>query len=108
MRAVHVHTSQRDYDVLVCPGALSLLGASLLPLGPTGRAVLVTDHNVWPLYGAAVREQTRRAKFSAAPGEASDASRSAHDAGRQGQRVGKGFHLLQERSIESVCRPDPR
>ena len=56
MRAVHVHTSQRDYDVLVCPGARSLLGASLLPLGSAGRAVLVTDENVWPLYGAAVRE----------------------------------------------------
>jgi 3-dehydroquinate synthase len=56
MTAVHVHTSQRDYDVCVCVGGLSSLGASLLPFGPAGRAVLVTDENVWPLYGEAVRE----------------------------------------------------
>ena len=54
MPVVHVHTGQRDYDVLVGAGGLSGLGSSLLRLGPAGRAVVVTDENVAPLYSAVV------------------------------------------------------
>jgi 3-dehydroquinate synthase len=56
MPDIHVHTGQRDYDVLVGTGRLSGLGRSLQPLAAAGRAVLVTDENVAPLYGAAVRD----------------------------------------------------
>jgi 3-dehydroquinate synthase len=61
MPAVHVHTLQRDYDVLVGSGLLGDLGVSLAPLGPVGRAVVVADQNVMPLYGAVVRQSLAEA-----------------------------------------------
>jgi 3-dehydroquinate synthase len=48
--AVRVHTTQRDYEVLVGRGRLSDLGAVLRRGGPSGRAVIVCDENVAPLY----------------------------------------------------------
>ena len=54
MPAVRVHTGQRDYDVLVGSEGLGGLGTSLSPLGQAGRAVVVTDENVAPLYAATV------------------------------------------------------
>jgi 3-dehydroquinate synthase len=62
MPAVRVHTSQRDYDVLVGPGLLGDLGTLLLPLGSAGHVVLVSDENVAPLYAARVRDSLVRAR----------------------------------------------
>jgi 3-dehydroquinate synthase len=63
--AVRVHTGQRDYDVFVTSGGLSGLGRSLLAFGPAGRAVVVTDANVAPLYAAAVRKSLDEAGLEA-------------------------------------------
>ena len=63
MPAVHVHTSQRDYEVLVGDGLLSGLGRSLRALTPVGRAVLVSDENVAPIYGGATQEGLAVAGF---------------------------------------------
>ena len=56
MPTIHVHTTQRDYDVLVGHGRLSGLGAALGQRGPGGRAVIVCDENVAPLYSESAGE----------------------------------------------------
>lgn len=47
--AVRVNTS-RDYDVLIGAGLLKSLGSRVMELGFT-RVCVVSDSNVWPLYG---------------------------------------------------------
>lgn len=50
MRTVHV-TASRNYDVLIGCGILGELGNRAVALGKAQRACIVSDTNVWPLYG---------------------------------------------------------
>ena len=50
MNAVKVNAS-KEYDVLIGKGLLSLLGSETAKIIKPGKAVVVSDSHVWPLYG---------------------------------------------------------
>ena len=50
MNAVKVNAS-KEYEVLIGKGLLSLLGSETAKIIKPGKAVIVSDSNVWPLYG---------------------------------------------------------
>ncbi len=50
MRTVHVNAS-REYDVLIGSGLLSSLGTHAASMGKVSKVCIVSDSNVWPLYG---------------------------------------------------------
>lgn len=50
MKTIHVSAS-RDYDVLIGEGLLSRLGQLVTSVCKPCKAVIVSDSNVWPLYG---------------------------------------------------------
>jgi len=52
MRTVTVDLGPRSYDVCVAAGLIGRLGRTVASLGRPSRAVVVTDSNVRPLYGA--------------------------------------------------------
>src|SRR5208282_4871603 len=66
MPAFRVELGPGSHDVHVGPGLLARLGALTLRAGLNpGRAALVTDANVAPLYAAAVDDALRAAGFIA-------------------------------------------
>ena len=56
MRTVRVELGDRSYDVRVERGLLDSVGAELAGIVKPGRAVVVTDSNVGPLYGGRVEK----------------------------------------------------
>jgi len=64
MARLRAELASRSYDVLVARGALSGLGAALVPLRVPSRAVVCCDENVAPLYLDAVCESLRVADFA--------------------------------------------
>jgi shikimate kinase / 3-dehydroquinate synthase len=60
----HVRGMGAGYDVMVQADGLERLGERLAELGINGKAVLVADSNVMPLYGERVSESMRRAGLS--------------------------------------------
>ncbi len=56
-------TASRDYDVLIQPGILDRLGELSACVHRPCRAALVSDSNVWPLYGGRAEASLRRAGF---------------------------------------------
>ena len=65
MRQVSVRASG-EYEVYIGRGLLDRVGALAREATAGERAVLVSDSNVWPLYGQAVEERLERAGFSCA------------------------------------------
>ncbi len=63
MQCIHINTAQ-PYDVLVGRGTLSQVGQLAAPLLSGRQAVIVSDSNVWPLYGDAVRLSLEKEGFS--------------------------------------------
>ncbi|MBE7560561.1 3-dehydroquinate synthase [bacterium] len=61
---VRVDLGERSYDIVVGAGILSGLGEAAAGLGMGRRAMLISDSNVMPLYGAAVRESFSAAGFT--------------------------------------------
>ena len=55
MKTVHV-TASRSYDVIIGAGILPKLGAYVQTLGKARKVCIVSDSNVFPLYGAAARD----------------------------------------------------
>ena len=53
-RVIHVPLGTRSYDVTVAGGLLDSVGERIAPLARGGRAVIITDSNVGPLYGTRV------------------------------------------------------
>ncbi|MBR7123234.1 MAG: 3-dehydroquinate synthase [Oscillospiraceae bacterium] len=45
-------TASKSYDVIVAPGIRNQISAYLSAISPKSTAVIVSDSNVWPLYGA--------------------------------------------------------
>ncbi|MCD7755246.1 MAG: 3-dehydroquinate synthase [Firmicutes bacterium] len=62
MKTVPVHAS-RDYSVRIGAGLLSELGAQAAAVCQVGSAAIVSDSNVWPLYGESARSSLENAGF---------------------------------------------
>lgn len=60
MNRIRVHAS-RDYEVQIGPGLLETLGAQTVFVSSAKKAAIVSDSNVWPLYGARAMESLRKA-----------------------------------------------
>ena len=63
MNTVTVRAS-RQYDILIGQGLLPTLGAEAKKLGKAQKICVVSESNVYPLYGAAVEESLKSAGFS--------------------------------------------
>lgn len=63
MNTVTVRAS-RQYDILIGQGLLPTLGAEAKKLGKAQKVCVVSESNVYPLYGAAVEESMKSAGFS--------------------------------------------
>lgn len=63
MNSVSVHAS-RSYEVLIGSGLLSSLGQHIRTMTKATRVCVVSDSNVWPLYGKAVTEALETAELS--------------------------------------------
>ena len=63
MNTVTVNAS-RSYEVKIGPGLLSQLGAEAATVGAKGVAVIISDSNVWSLYGSTAENSLVRAGFS--------------------------------------------
>jgi len=80
MAAIEVRTSSGSYAVELSAGALDAVGETAArALGGARRALLVTDANVRPLYGARALESLRGAGF--------DAGEAVIEAGEEGKRL---------------------
>ena len=60
MNTVHICAS-KDYDVLVGCGLLRSLGSYAAAIPNVKKVCIVSERNVWPLYGNTVRNSLRRA-----------------------------------------------
>jgi len=63
MKTVTVNASKR-YDIVIGDGILGSIGACCASLGKARRVCIVSDSNVFPLYGAAVQGSLEEAGFS--------------------------------------------
>ncbi|MHB1357403.1 MAG: 3-dehydroquinate synthase [Anaerolineae bacterium] len=59
----HVNTPQGAYQVLVQPAASDSLGDLLLAHDLSQRILVVSDEQVWPLYGSAILQQVSKKGF---------------------------------------------
>ncbi len=62
MKTVHV-TASSEYDVKIGGGLLSRLGPELSQVCKVGTAAIISDSNVWPLYGEAATASLEDAGF---------------------------------------------
>ena len=62
METISVHAS-RDYEVRIGSGLLTRTGELSAPLIKGRHAMIVSDSNVWPLYGAMVQASLEDAGF---------------------------------------------
>ncbi len=65
MKTVTVSAS-KTYDIHIGPGLLSTVGQALQTLGGAKQVCIVSDSNVFPLYGKAVEGSLKKAGFSTA------------------------------------------
>lgn len=63
MKTVSV-TASKSYDVIVAPGIRNQIGAYLSAITSKGTAVIVSDSNVWPLYGADIESNLQASGFT--------------------------------------------
>ena len=64
MNTVTVAAS-KSYDILIGSGLLSILGAQIKKLGKAASVCIVSDTNVWPLYGETCRKNLEDAGLNA-------------------------------------------
>ena len=62
MKTIHV-TASSEYDVKIGSGLLRTLGAELSNVCNVGTAVIISDSNVWPLYGELAAKSLEEAGF---------------------------------------------
>lgn len=62
MKVIHI-TASTEYDVLIGSGLLPNLGAELSKVCKPGTAAIVSDSNVWPLYGEAATAALENAGY---------------------------------------------
>ena len=63
MNTIHIHAS-RNYDVLIGSGLLNSLGGRVLQVAKPKSVCIVSDTNVWPLYGDAAAKSLTSAGLS--------------------------------------------
>lgn len=63
MQTLTVHAS-RTYDIHIGPGLLTRVGELSTPLVSGRNAIIVSDSNVWPLYGATVEQSLVQSGFA--------------------------------------------
>ena len=63
MRVVTVNAS-KTYNIQIGSGLLPTLGQEALTLGKAKTICIVSDSNVWPLYGSAAEESLKKAGFT--------------------------------------------
>lgn len=57
-------SASKTYDIKIGSGLLSAIGAETAALGKAHKVCIVSDTNVWPLYGPAVQNSLVRSGFS--------------------------------------------
>jgi len=62
MKTIHV-TASKEYDVKIGSGLLSALGTELSKVCKAGTAAIISDSNVWPLYGETAAAALESAGF---------------------------------------------
>ena len=65
MKTVAIQAS-RSYEVLICKGLLDTLGSRAAALGGAEKAAIISDSNVWPLYGSRAKESLKNAGMEVA------------------------------------------
>ena len=63
MRTVHVNAS-RSYDVSIGSGLLEHIGSSIAQIHKTCSVCIVSDSNVWPIYGEVVQSSLHASGFA--------------------------------------------
>ena len=56
-------TASKSYDILIGSGILSMLGSQIRNLNKVEKVCIVSDSNVWPLYGETVKSNLEAAGF---------------------------------------------
>lgn len=56
-------TASKSYDILIGNGLLSTLGSQIQKLGKVNKVCIVSDSNVWPLYGATAKSSLESSGF---------------------------------------------
>ena len=97
MTDIEVNAS-RTYQVRIAPGLLSRTGELSAPLVRGRQAALVSDSNVWPLYGERVEESLRQAGFQV--------SRFVFPAGEGSKNTATLVELLTFLAREGLSRED--
>jgi 3-dehydroquinate synthase len=64
MKTIHV-TASKEYDVKIGAGLLTTLGTEVAAVCKTGTAAIISDSNVWPLYGEIAAKSLANAGFRA-------------------------------------------
>jgi 3-dehydroquinate synthase len=93
-RSIPVTTPGGSYEITVGPGLVHTVGGSLARVAPGARAFVISDENVWPLYGGAVETSIGEAGIplfatKMRPGEASKSWRTVAEI--QETMAGAGF-----------------
>ena len=65
MNTVHVNAS-RNYDVLIGSGLLDTLGSHATAMKKARKVCIVSETNVWPLYGERAKSSLLRAGLEVA------------------------------------------
>lgn len=66
MNTVHVKAS-REYDVLIGAGLLPSVGERAAKLVKSRKAAIISETNVWPLFGSTVQDSLENAGFEVVP-----------------------------------------
>ena len=93
MHTVHVNTS-RSYDVLIGAGLLLSLGTHAAAIGRVRKVCIVSDSNVWPLYGKIAKKSLLDANL-----EAVEFIFPAGEASKNAENYLNLLHFLAERQL---------
>ena len=93
MHTVHVNTS-RSYDVLIGAGLLPSLGTHAAAIGRVRKVCIVSDSNVWPLYGKIAKKSLLDANL-----EAVEFIFPAGEASKNAENYLNLLHFLAERQL---------
>lgn len=97
MNTVHVRAS-KEYDVLVGSGLIRNLGHEVARVVKIGKAAIVSDSNVWPLYGNTVESSLQDAGF--------DTIRYCFPAGEESKCGATYLELLNYLAENQITRSD--
>ena len=97
MRTVTVNAS-KCYDIKIGPGLLQTLGAEARALGKAEKVCIVSDINVWPLYGEAAEKSLVTAGFSV--------THFVFPAGEQSKNGATYLALLEQLAQQKLTRSD--